>query len=55
MQERASGVSLGDDWADFVRRVREARWKLGGSTGHGPLPRTAAVEPILGFLRRAFA
>ena len=52
MREPASGVVFDGDWPAFVRRLRDARGKLGGTTGHGPLPRAVAVAPVIDFLRR---
>jgi dienelactone hydrolase len=53
MRESASGIVLDADWSAFVRAVRDARGKRGGTTGCGPLPRDVAVAPVIDFVRRA--
>ena len=37
-------------WPDFVQRLRDACGKYGGTTGHGPHPRTVAVSPLIEFV-----
>ncbi len=50
MCERTSGVRFEHGWPDFVQRLRAACGKLGGTTGHGPHPRTVAVSPLVEFV-----
>lgn len=55
MCETATGLRLERDWPDFLQRVTAACGTIGGTTGHGPLARDAAVAPIVRFLRQTFA
>ena len=54
MLEKGSGLRADKGWASFLSEVRKARGREGSITGHGPLPRDIAVEPIVSFLRKAF-
>lgn len=48
------GISAGDDWNGFLRALEQAPGaRRGGTSGSGPLPRDAAVAPIIAFLKKA--
>jgi dienelactone hydrolase len=55
MQETVSGIVQRAGWPKFLQQVGAAHEKRGGTTGHGPLPRTVAVEPLGAFIRRVFS
>jgi len=54
MFEHTTGLRAEAGWSAFLKDLRQSVGRPGSITGHGPLPRDVAVQPISEFLSTAF-